>query len=166
MNLQNMDTPLLHVLILIIIANGAPIVLSHLTSNKVAHPIDCGYIFLDRNRLLGNAKTWRGLIGSLLITSLFGLWLGYEFETGFLIAAGAMSGDLLSSFIKRRLSLPPSSMAPFLDQIPESLLPAMLVMQTFQLIAIDLAYLVAVFFVLEYVLSFLLYKLGIRKKPY
>ena len=38
---------------------------------------------------------------------------------GLLVAATAMAGDLLSSFLKRRLALAPSSQAIGLDQIPE-----------------------------------------------
>lgn len=105
-------------------------------------------------------------MGAFLITCPVALLLGYDLETGFLIATGAMSGDLLSSFIKRRLNMRPSSMAPLLDQIPESLIPALLVMHTFQLTAHSLINLVVIFFVLEYLLSLLFYELGIRKKPY
>lgn len=163
---NKMDSPFVQLLILIIAANGAPIMVRYLVQNRWKRPVDCGYCLTGNNRLFGNTKTWRGLISSLVITSLLGWWMGYEIKTGLLIAAGAMSGDLFSSFIKRRLRLPPSSMAPLLDQVPESLIPAILVIQTFRLTALDIVYLVAVFFVLEYVLSFMLYRLGVRKKPY
>lgn len=161
-----MDGPFLHLLVLIITANGAPILFRYLSGNRIAYPIDFRVIFFDQKRLLGNAKTWRGLMGSFLLTCPMTLLLGYDLETGFLIATGAMSGDLLSSFIKRRLNMRPSSMAPLLDQVPESLIPALLVMHTFYLTAHTVIYLVTIFFVLEYILSQLLFELGIRKKPY
>ncbi|MCB1984888.1 MAG: CDP-archaeol synthase [Burkholderiales bacterium] len=161
-----MEWPFLHLLVLIITANGGPILFRYLAGNKMAYPVDFRVIFFDQKRLLGNAKTWRGLIGSFLVTCPMAWLMGYDLTTGFLIAAGAMSGDLISSFIKRRLNMRPSSMAPFLDQIPESLIPALLVMQAFHLTANTVTYLVIIFFILEYVLSRLLYELGIRKKPY
>jgi hypothetical protein len=42
---------------------------------------------------------------------------------GVVVGSMAMLGDLFSSFVKRRLNLPPSSRATFLDQVPESLFP-------------------------------------------
>lgn len=161
-----MDWHLISLLLLIITANGAPIIVRYLIKNRLSYPIDCGYLFLDNKRLLGHSKTWRGLISALFFTSLLALLMGYEMQAGIIVAAGAMSGDLLSSFIKRRLNMPPSSRAPLLDQIPESLIPALLVMQTFHLSATGVLYLVIIFFMIEYVLSRLFYYLGIRRKPY
>jgi len=45
------------------------------------------------------------LFAALLVTTTAALLLGYSPETGFLIAAYAILGDLLSSFIKRRLAM-------------------------------------------------------------
>ena len=156
----------MHLLALIITANGAPIIFRFLAGNKMAYPVDFRVNFIDQKRLFGNAKTWRGLIGSMLLTCVAAVLLGYDLKIGFLIAAGAMSGDLLSSFIKRRLNLRTSSMAPLLDQVPESLIPALFVMHSFHLTAHTIFYLVIMFFVLEYLLSRIFYELGIRKKPY
>jgi hypothetical protein len=49
--------------------------------------------------------------------------LGLGWKIGALIGIVAMASDLLASFVKRRLGLPPSSQAIGLDQIPESLIP-------------------------------------------
>ena len=77
-----------------------------------------------------------------------------------------MAGDLLTSFIKRRLAIPPSGMAPGLDQIPESLLPLLGVRGMLDLTWVQIFILVVTFIVLDYVLSYLLYLLRIRKRPY
>ena len=77
-----------------------------------------------------------------------------------------MAGDLLSSFIKRRLGWPPSSMALGLDQVPESLFPTLLIMHPLGLEVVDLIALVIAFFVGELGLSRLLFKLRIRDEPY
>jgi CDP-2,3-bis-(O-geranylgeranyl)-sn-glycerol synthase len=77
-----------------------------------------------------------------------------------------MTGDALSSFIKRRLGIAPSGRAIGLDQIPESLLPLLAVqgpldLSIFQILAITLC-----FFAVEMPLARLFYRLGIRDKPY
>ena len=41
-----------------------------------------------------------------------------------------MSGDLVSSFAKRRLGIAASRSAPLLDQLPETLLPLLLLQPT------------------------------------
>jgi hypothetical protein len=58
-----------------------------------------------------------------------------------------MAGDLLSSFVKRRLNLPPSSRATGLDQIPESLLPALVCRGALSSSGLDIAICVGVFLV-------------------
>ncbi len=77
-----------------------------------------------------------------------------------------MAGDLLSSFLKRRLNLPPSSKATGLDQIPESLIPLLACREVVDLSAADIAVAVGVFFVGEIVLSRLFYALKLRERPY
>ena len=78
----------------------------------------------------------------------------------------AMAGDLFSSFVKRRLGLPPSSRALGLDQIPESLLPLLVCRQSLSLTALDIGLAVAIFFVGELGISRLLYKAHLRDEPY
>jgi CDP-archaeol synthase len=77
-----------------------------------------------------------------------------------------MAGDLLSSFTKRRLGMKPSSKATGLDQIPESLLPALMCWKHLSLSFIDVIALVGAFFVGEILLSLLLFKAHIRDRPY
>jgi CDP-2,3-bis-(O-geranylgeranyl)-sn-glycerol synthase len=64
------------------------------------------------------------------------------------------------------MRLPPSSQAWGLDQIPEVLLPAWVARAWFDLGVLDVAAIVLVFFVLEVVLSKLLYRLKLRDRPY
>jgi CDP-2,3-bis-(O-geranylgeranyl)-sn-glycerol synthase len=156
----------IHLLFMIIVANASPIITRKLFHNKWNHAIDGGVIFIDGQPLLGNSKTWRGIIGSVIITSIVGVALGYSIQTGALISLLAMTGDLSSSFIKRRLSMPISSMAPLLDQIPESFLPAIIMMQSFKLSLSSVSILVVLFIIFELGASIILYKWGIRKHPY
>ena len=45
--------------------------------------------------------------------------VGLAWTIGLVVGTTAMAGDLFSSFLKRRLDLPPSSKATGLDQVPE-----------------------------------------------
>jgi CDP-2,3-bis-(O-geranylgeranyl)-sn-glycerol synthase len=77
-----------------------------------------------------------------------------------------MLGDLISSFIKRRRGLVPSSRSLGLDQIPEALLPAAFAYVYLQLTLPDLILIVVLFFVCAVGLSPILFRLGLRKRPY
>lgn len=155
-----------HLLLLIIIANGAPVILRAVMHTRLGWPIDFGCRLPDGRPLFGSSKTWRGLVASVLATAPAAVILGYVPETGVLVAVYAMAGDVFSSFIKRRLDMAPHSMAPLLDQVPESLLPALMLRHTFGMDAVSIIILVAAFVVAELLLSLVLFKLGIRKKPY
>ncbi len=161
-----MNFDLLPLLLLIIIANGAPILIRQLLNDSFKLAIDFGQKLPDKNRLFGSSKTWRGILAALLATSIAAWLLGYSLETGLLVAFYAILGDLISSFIKRRLSMEPSSMAPLLDQVPESLIPALLMKNTFNLDISSVILLVLIFVIIELVLSHILYKWGLRKRPY
>lgn len=155
-----------HLLLLIIVANAAPIIVRKLLHNKWNRAVDGGIVFFDGHPLLGHSKTWRGLVASVVITAIVGVVLGHSIQTGVFISLLAMSGDLVSSFIKRRLNKPASSMAPFLDQFPESFLPAFVMMPFFKLDLLSVFILVALFIIFELGVSVILYKWGIRKQPY
>jgi hypothetical protein len=77
-----------------------------------------------------------------------------------------MAGDLFSSFIKRRSGKPSSSMALGLDQIPESLFPMGAAHFLLGVSWWGVLLVVVMFFVLELLLSKILYKLNIRNEPY
>ena len=77
-----------------------------------------------------------------------------------------MLGDLFSSFVKRRMKLPPSSRALGLDQVPESLFPLLACQGALELTVTDISSVVAIFFVGDVLLSPLFFKLKIRKRPY
>jgi CDP-2,3-bis-(O-geranylgeranyl)-sn-glycerol synthase len=92
--------------------------------------------------------------------------LGFAWTSGLVVASVAMSGDLLSSFLKRRLSLPPSSRASGIDQIPECLLPTIAICSTLGLGAFDIISVVIIFFLGQVLLSQALFRWNIRNRPY
>lgn len=158
--------PIIELLLLIMIANGTPVIISYLLRNRLALALDFGFTLADNRRCLGPNKTWRGVVTSLIITSLAAAVLGYAFETGMAVAALAMAGDLFSSFIKRRLGKPSGSQFVVLDQVPESLLPAGLLMTQFSLDMLQVTVVVIMFVILDQLLSVVFFKLGVRKHPY
>jgi CDP-diglyceride synthetase len=153
-------------LFLLMLANGAPVVAKKLFGRRLAYPLDAGLMLPDHRPLFGASKTVRGVLVSLLVTAAAAPFVGIEVRTGALVAAGAMAGDLLSSFVKRRLGFAASSRAVALDQLPESLLPLFAGRAVLGLSAVDIALAVAVFFGGEIVLSRLLYKAHLRDEPY
>ena len=161
-----MNIELLKLLLLIIIANGAPIVIRVLLKDIFNVAIDFDHELPDNNPIFGNSKTWRGIITAFIATPAAAWLIGYSPNTGLLVALYAILGDLASSFIKRRLGKPVSSMAPLLDQIPESLFPALMMMEVFKLDITSVIQLVLIFIITELLLSHVLYKWGVRKHPY
>lgn len=143
-----MTHSLIPLLLLILAANGAPVLARKLLASRYDYPLDFGFKLRDQD-LLGESKTWRGLLASLVFTSALAGLLGYSWKTGVMLSLCAMAGDVFSSFIKRRLNLQPSSMAPFLDQAPESLLPALVMREQFGLDVTSVMILVGRFIVLE-----------------
>ena len=156
----------LQLLLLIIIANGAPIIFARLLSDSFDLAVDFGQQMPDNKPIFGASKTWRGVVAALCATALTAWLLGYAPATGIWVAVYAIVGDLLSSFVKRRLSMPSSSMAPMLDQVPESLLPAYMMMELFGLDGLAVILLVLTFIILELGLSLILYRWGVRKRPF
>jgi CDP-2,3-bis-(O-geranylgeranyl)-sn-glycerol synthase len=102
----------------------------------------------------------------VLVTSVCAPLIGLEWETGALIASVAMVGDLFSSFLKRRMKLPSSSRATGLDQVPESLFPALACRNLLSLSVMDILVSIVVFFVGEVILARLFYRLHFRDRPY
>lgn len=153
-------------LFLIIVANGAPILGTALFGLWGARPVDGGLILADGYPLLGKSKTWRGVLLAVTATVVMAWLLGISTYIGFMIGCFVMLGDMLSSFIKRRLGMASSSMAFGIDQIPEALLPLLVVKNTFGLSWLIVIEMVLGFIVLELALSWVLYLLRVRKQPY
>ena len=157
---------LAQLLILISLANGSPVIAKRIFGENYAVPIDGNARFVDGRPLLGPSKTIRGVVVSLLVAALGATLFGLQFWLGLLVASTAMAGDLLSSFLKRRLALAPSSKATGLDQIPESLFPLLACQPLLSLTAIDIAVGCAAFFVGAVLLSRFFFWLRLRDRPY
>jgi CDP-2,3-bis-(O-geranylgeranyl)-sn-glycerol synthase len=154
------------ILLLLVISNGMPVLARQILGGFGAWPIDFGITFYDKNPLFGYSKTWRGLVTAILSTTLIAPVFGLSFQTGALFGMLVMSGDLAASFAKRRLGLVESSRFRIIDVLPESLLPVFILRDTLELNILTGFISVALFFIFEVILSPILFKLHIRKKPY
>lgn len=92
-------------------------------------PIDFGRNFSDGRRVFGDGKTWRGLVVGILagiVSGLVLIWGAGQFPGAdlprhtllsvVLLATGALLGDLVKSFFKRRLNRERGSKWPVADQ--------------------------------------------------
>ncbi len=154
------------ILLLLVLVNGAPILARNLLGERLSRPIDGGHLYRDGRPWLGPAKTWRGLAAALILGALASPLLGLPLLLGLAATVASMTGDLVSSFFKRRLGLASSSMALGLDQVPEALFPALVLAPFLSLGPGEILLIVALFFVVELLLSRLLFRLGIRREPY
>ncbi len=96
------------------VANGFPVILAKLLPSLNA-PIN--------RELFGKNKTWRGFVGGVAFGTLTGYFLSFSpigrisVLDGFLMSLGALLGDLVKSYFKRRKGLKESeSWVPF-DQV-------------------------------------------------
>jgi CDP-2,3-bis-(O-geranylgeranyl)-sn-glycerol synthase len=88
-------------------------------------PLDRRIRLWDNRRLFGKGKTINGTVAGILSGTLYRLIENLLFSRAFLnglglaflLAFGAMSGDLFGSFIKRRIGIESGESAPFLDQL-------------------------------------------------
>jgi CDP-archaeol synthase len=157
---------LIEVLALLVIANGTPVLAKKVFGSTWGWPLDAGVAFIDGQAVLGPTKTIRGIVTSVIVTSLCAIVIGLGWKVGALIATSAMLGDLLSSFVKRRLHLGSSSMAIGLDHLPECLLPFLACQLLLPINFVAIAAGTATFIIGALLLSPLLFKLGLRDEPY
>jgi CDP-2,3-bis-(O-geranylgeranyl)-sn-glycerol synthase len=157
---------LAQILALVAVANGTPLAAKKAFGSRFAGPVDGGLNFADGRALFGASKTVRGVVGAILVTTIIAPLIGLEARIGAIAGLSAMAGDLFSSFVKRRLNLPPSSQAIGLDQVPESLFPMLACRSALSLDIGDILLGVAIFFAGELILSRVLYRLRLRDRPY
>jgi CDP-2,3-bis-(O-geranylgeranyl)-sn-glycerol synthase len=151
-----------YTLILILAANATPVLMRLILGPRYAFVIDEYLPAIPGKTLFGRSKSWRGITSALVVTTLVAMALGMPWYLGTLVAAAAMLGDLLSSFIKRRLKIDEGTSTVVLDQAPESLFPCLLVQQTLALDPWQIANVVLVFMILDIVLTLLLRRFTAR----
>lgn len=167
-----------------IAGNSAPVIVRNRFKN-LAGPIDGGRMFRGK-RVLGDHKTWRGLLfGSLfgLVTGIIQGYLYTQFDffkeisiidlssyhgalLGFLMGFGALFGDALKSFFKRQAGVAPGKQFMPWDQI-DTFFGVIIVVYPFYQIPWDFI-LVGVIFVplLHMGINLLGYYMGIKENKF
>lgn len=149
-------------------ANLVPPLLTHFFG--LGRPIDGGKTWRGRP-ILGSHKTWQGLIGGtaagVIVFALQRLIDGRDVPLAFGVAIsfGALAGDLVKSFVKRRVAVEPGrSWFPFdqLDYVIGGIVAgALVVPMTIEAIAA----IVVAYFVLHLAFSALGFALRIKPTP-
>ena len=161
-----------------LIANGSPVLFIGKVIRRTT-PMDFNHKFIDGKPILGRSKTWEGFIVGTVCGGLTGVAYGIVLNNilwaiyGLLMGLGAMLGDSLNSFIKRRLNIPPGDPFIPMDQLSFVLVAYILV----KLSGIDslvghyiktaeLAVIVFMVLVLHPLTNLIAYKLGLKDKPW
>jgi CDP-2,3-bis-(O-geranylgeranyl)-sn-glycerol synthase len=157
-------------------------------------PVDMGKNHTDGRRIFGDGKTWRGLVAGIVCGSLVGTLqiyletlVDHEFFLGFgstptayliviLLAVGAMVGDLVGSYIKRRLNKPRGAKLSVLDQFDFLIIAWVLVLifnwnwyferYIYGLNIIGLIFILILTLILHRFTNIVGYKLGKKKEPW
>ncbi len=125
----------IRLLTLLWLVNFAPPFLAQIFESKWDWPVDRGYVCPDGRLLFGRHKTIRGVLAGIIFGGAAGLALGFPLWLGLGAGVLSMLGDLFSSFLKRRLSFTSGDAVPGLDQIPEGILPFLLIAPYYSLSA-------------------------------
>lgn len=146
---------------------------------KKPTPVDLDHRFIDGRPILGRSKSWEGLIlgvaGGFIVGLGYSAVLGNVLWTvyGGLMGFGAMFGDALNSFIKRRLNISPGEPFIPMDQLSFILVAYVLVkalnldiLVGLTLSLTELAIIVYVTLVLHPLTNLIAYKLGLKDKPW
>ncbi len=160
------------------IANMAPVIANKIPLlNRWNLPLDFGVSIGDK-RILGDNKTWRGLVFGVVCAGLFSLGqffiyspltetVGSAIIFGVLLGAGALLGDAVASFFKRRLNIPSgTAWIPF-DQT-DYIIGGLIVVLP---VAIDILAVTAVLSIivvytgLHFLVSYIGYLLGLKQRP-
>ncbi len=152
--------------VLLLAANGSPVVLTRLMGDRWTYPLDGGLHFIDGRRLLGSSKTLRGLLVGVTAPAMLAPLFGFSWWLGAALGLASLTGDALSSFAKRRMDIESSGRARGLDQIPEALLPLWLFRETLGLDWPSVVVLVVLFALGGIFLSKVMFLLGVRDRPY
>jgi len=158
------------------IANATPVALK----TGKSPPMDMRLKWWDKRRILGKGKTILGFIAGVAAGTIAGAIIAIfvqfyaSFSTQVIVAAllsfGAMLGDTIGSFIKRRLNFPRNKPFYVMDQLSFVAIALILVyaygaVPSF-LDAAGIVLLIVLTIVLHIGANFLAYKLGLKKVPH
>ncbi len=149
------------------IANSVPVIVSRLPLKR--RPIDGGALFLDGRRVFGDNKTVEGFLFGCAAGTLVGYAIAFPvitFLEAFMLSLGALTGDLVGAFIKRRMGLEPGERAVPLDQLDFMAFSMLLLSMMRELNCIVIAMALAITVPIHMATNYAAYKLGLKNVPY
>jgi len=158
------------------VANGTPVIAAKIITvlNLKRHPIDFNKHFFDRKRIFGDNKSWEGFLTGLVLGIITGFIQYYIIEDdiyiyrGIVLSFGALIGDLIGAFIKRRLGIKPGKPLPVLDQILFIVIAITFTQALNYLIIslIEFIYVIIISFILHITTNFIAYLLKLKDVPW
>ncbi len=167
------------------LANGAPVIANKLPIiNKFKTPLDFGLHFRGK-RLLGDNKTWRGLLFGVFVavvvvlaqSVIYDNWsfvrsissIDYTASSiwllGFLLGFGALAGDAGESFIKRQMNIPSGERWFPFDQL-DYVFGGLLLSSLYAPLALqEYVVVVVIWFGMHIIWAYIFYILGFKEKP-
>jgi len=124
---------LAQVLVLLVAANATPWIVGRALGDRWSTPLDLGIVLPDGERMFGSHKTWRGFLAGAVVCALAAKALGISALLGLSFGVLSLLGDAASSAFKRRAHWPPGREVPVIDQLPECLLPIVVLAQPLDL---------------------------------
>lgn len=161
-------------------ANMSPVIANKIPGlSKWTTPMDFGMKWRGK-RILGDNKTWRGVVFGTFMASLVGLvqypillktdrdipiLIGFSLASGALMGLGALLGDAVESFFKRRLAVDPGgSWFPF-DQIDYIIGGLLLSWPLIHWNLREALFVFVVYFGLHLLFAYFGYLLGLKDRP-
>lgn len=158
---MNLDTVLATVYLFLpaYFANASPVVLGG------GEPLDGGRTWLDGKPFLGSHKTVKGTLFGVVVGTLVGLLQG-NLLGGALQSFGAVAGDIVASFFKRRWNLRPGESMPLVDQL-DFITFAVLLSYPVQRTPLETVLVILVLTVpIHYAVNYVAWLLGLKDHPW
>jgi len=167
------------------IANASPVL------GGGGRAIDGGRFYRDGRRILGDGKTIRGFIVGIIFGVLTGLGqmlaapylhpilaqfvtvtpemelvLYTQIPVVILLSVGALTGDIVGSFIKRRVDVKSGNPSPFMDQLGFIIMALIFAYSVIQPRSIYVVILILITLGIHWISNALGYLLGLKKNPW
>jgi CDP-2,3-bis-(O-geranylgeranyl)-sn-glycerol synthase len=150
-------------------ANAVPVIVGG------GPPLDFGRNFPDGRPVFGKNKTFRGFFSGLAVGAVAGLaetavfgFQSFPALLGVLLSFGALMGDLMGAFLKRRIGLAPGELLPVIDQT-DFIIGAFLLSLPVSLPLLSWEIVLTVLIItppVHLLTNFAAYKLGLKRNPW
>ncbi len=140
-------------------ANASPVVLGG------GMALDGGRKWLDGKPFLGSHKTVKGTLFGVFVGAAVGVLQGNPVG-GALQSVGAVAGDLVASFFKRRRNLMPGDSFPLVDQLDFISFAVLLSYPVQRVSLVEVAVILVLTVPIHYAVNYVAWLLGLKDHPW